>query len=469
MKFTAKDIARIPHREFRNADLLKGRKVAGVATDSRDLRAGEMFFALSGEHFDGHKFLADAFGKGAIAAVVSFGEAAAAFPDKVVLLVEDTVKALGDFARICRQKFTIPVLAVGGSNGKTTTKEMIARVLAAKYKVLSTGGNHNNHIGVPLTLLRLQKKHEIAVIEIGTNHPGEIAYLCSIVAPTHGLVTNVGREHLEFFGTLDGVADEEGALFESLRTREKGFAFVNGDDERVVAKSKGIKKRIMYGMEARRPDFRGTVVGMDACGCAEIQFSGKSTKKGEPVHLAIPGEHNVINAIAAAAVGTTFKVPVKKIRKALESFKPASKRMEVLNLEGVVIFNDTYNANPDSMLAALKTLASATVPGKRIAVLADMRELGEAGREEHARIGMEIPPLGIDYLLTFGDLARYIQDAAQLSNGVHYEQKNALAEYLAELIAPGDAVLVKGSRGMKMEDIVTFLEQRLDSAVVPFG
>lgn len=469
MKFNAKDIARIPHLEFRNGNLLKGRKISGVATDSRELRAGQIFFALRGESFDGHKFLADVFEKGASAAVVSSPEAAGTFPDKVMLVVEDTVRALGDLARMHRQRFDIPVLAIGGSNGKTTTKEMVATVLGAKHRVLNTEGNHNNYIGVPLTLLRLQKKHDIAVIEIGTNHPGEIAYLCGIVEPTHGLITNIGREHLEFFGTLDGVADEEGALFESFRHRKKGLAFVNADDERVAVKAKGIKKRITYGIAAKRPDFRGKVVGCDASGCAEIRFSGKSIKKDESVRLSIPGEHNAINALAAVAVGATFRVPGRKIRKALESFRPASKRMEVLNLEGVLVFNDTYNANPDSMIAALKTLASAAVSGKKIAVLADMREMGEAGREEHARIGMEIPQLGIDYLLTYGDLARYIQDAAQLANGVHYDQKNILAEYLAELIAPGDAVLLKGSRGMKMEDIVTFLKERLDSAVVPFG
>jgi UDP-N-acetylmuramoyl-tripeptide--D-alanyl-D-alanine ligase len=192
-------------------------------------------------------------------------------------------------------------------------------------------------------------------------------------------------------------------------------------------------------------------------------------KKPVEIQLSIPGEHNAVNALAAAAVGNHFRVPARDVRGALEELRPSSRRMEVLNLEGVVIFNDTYNANPDSMLASLRTLAATRVRGKKIAVLADMRELGEAGPEEHDRVGKTVRDLGIDYLLTFGALALRIHKSAGLAQAVHYEQKNMLAEYLAELIAPGDAILVKGSRGMKMEDVVAFLQERLRSSVGPFG
>jgi UDP-N-acetylmuramoyl-tripeptide--D-alanyl-D-alanine ligase len=372
-------------------------------------------------------------------------------------------------ARMYRVRFSIPIIAVAGSNGKTTTKDMIAAVLAEQYTVLSTQGNYNNHIGVPLTLFRLQKKHEIAVVEIGTNHPGELSWLCEIVDPTHGVVTAIGREHLEFFGSLEGVAREEGVLYESLRKRKKGTAFIHADDPTITVLARGIRRRITYGFRARRADVRGRELKVNAEGCAKFLLSSPRTKTPVEIQLGVPGEHNAVNALAAAAVGAAFRVPVKTVRRVLEEIRPSSRRMEVINLEGVVIFNDTYNANPDSMLASLKTLAAIRVRGKRIAVLADMRELGAAGPEEHERIGRAVRDLRIDYLLTHGPLARRIHESAGPVQAIHYDQKNVLAEYLAELISPGDAVLVKGSRGMKMEDVVAFLEERLRSAVVPFG
>jgi UDP-N-acetylmuramoyl-tripeptide--D-alanyl-D-alanine ligase len=383
------------------------------------------------------------------------------------MVVEDTTRALGELARLHRMRFDIPVIAVGGSNGKTTTKDMIAGVLGTSYKTLCTEGNLNNHIGVPQTMLRLQKKHEMAVIEIGTNHPGEIDYLCRILHPTHGLITNVGREHLEFFSSIEGVANEEGMLFRHLARDRKAVAFVNAGDEMVASKGKDVRRRVSYGLNAKRADVKGKLMTSDVSGCFTFRYASTKPAKHDTIRLSIPGQHNVTNALAAVTVGLTFKVPAKRIRKALEAFHPTPKRMQVLNYEGVTIYNDTYNANPDSMISALRTLADAKVQGKRVAVLGDMRELGEAGKEEHENVGREATRLKIDYVLTYGELARSIHAEAKTPYAFHYEQKNMLAEYLAELLAPGDAVLVKGSRGMKMEDIVTFLEERLHSAVVP--
>ena len=469
MKLTAKDIAQIAHKEFRNAGLLKGKRLNGVSTDTRTLREGNLFVALRGEQMDGHRFLADAFARGAFAAVVEAGAEITSVASRPLLIVDNSVRALGMLARLHRDRFAIPVIAVAGSNGKTTTKDMIAAVLSTRYTVLSTEGNHNNHIGVPLTLLRLTRKHAIAVVEIGTNHPGELAWLCEILGPTHGIVTAIGREHLEFFGSVEGVAREEGTLYAVLRRTKKGAAFVHADDPQIVDLARGIKRRVTYGFAARKAGIRGRDLHLEANGCARFLLSGPRMKKPVEIRLSIPGEHTAVNALAAASVGIAFRIPAKEIRRVLEQVRPSSKRMEVVDLEGVVIFNDTYNANPDSMLASLRTLAAIHVKGKRIAVLADMRELGAAGPEEHARIGRAVRDLGIDYLLTYGPLARQIHDAAGLPLAVHYDQKNVLAEYLTELIAPGDAVLVKGSRGMKMEDVVAFLEERLRSAVVPFG
>lgn len=469
MKLSIKDLASIDSIEFRNKDLLRGKAITGVSTDSRNIGPGNVFVALRGENFDGHAFVASAFAKGASAAIVDASFNIGGISDKPLLVVENTVQALGRLAHLHRMKFSIPVVAIGGSNGKTTTKDMVARVLSSKYSVLHTEGNLNNHIGVPQTLLRLTKKHDVAVVEVGTNHPGEIEYLCGILAPTHGLITNIGREHLEFFATIDGVAEEEGALFRILKGRKTSVLFVNKDDVRVSSLAKGMKGQRTYGIQSKRVDVRGRLVGTNESGCARLEYISKKPVKYDQVTLSIPGEHNAMNALAAVTVGLAFKVPTARIRTALKSFRPSSKRMEMLNFEGVIIYNDSYNANPDSMVQALRTLAAAKVTGKRIAVLGDMRELGDSGKEHHALVGREAARLGIDYVLTYGELARFIHEAATVPFAIHYEQKNMLAEYLAELIAPGDAVLVKGSRGMNMEDVVMFLGERLRTAVVPLG
>lgn len=467
MDLTARDMSKLHHLEFRNREALEARKITGVSTDSRTIKSGDLFFALKGETFDGHKFIREVVAKGAAAVVV---EVSADAPSRhPTLVVEDTTRALGELAHLIRRRFTLPVIAIGGSNGKTTTKEMIMQVLRSRYRVLGTEGNLNNQLGVPQTLFRLRENDEVAVVEIGTNHPGEIRYLCRILEPTHGLITNMGKEHLEFFGSMEGVAREEGDLYKALKKRKTSVAFVNADDPRAAVRAKGVARRVTYGFGNRRVAVQGKLLGMDDAGCCRFQFTGGKAKQNVRVQLGVPGEHNAYNALAAAAVGVAFKIPPHSIRRALQEFHAASKRMEVLDVKGVVIYNDTYNANPDSTLAALRTVARAQVKGKRIAVLADMLELGPHAVDEHLRVGKEVAALGFDYLLTYGEKARHIHDAASMEFAVHYQGKNMLAEYLAELVAPGDAVLVKGSRGMKMEDIIVFLEERLRSAVVPFG
>ncbi len=463
MKLSPDELRHISHIELRNAEKLKRGKITGVSTDSRSLREGEVFFAIRGENFDGHKFLAEAFERGCEIAVVESSASIDPVKTMPLLIVRNTVHALGEFARLYRMKFGIPVLAIAGSNGKTTTKEMVTRVLGTKYNVLSTESNLNNHIGVPQTLFKLETKHQVAVIEIGTNHPGEIAYLCNMLQPTHGLVTNVGHEHLEFFKNLAGVAKEETFLFKNLASRKGSVAFVNLDDKHVVAKAKSLKTKVTYGFGTRVASVRGKILTVDERGCVQFSFGAKSAKTETKIRLPIPGKHNALNALSAAAVGLAFKVPAGKIKSALESFRPVGKRMEVLDFGGVTVYNDTYNANSDSTLEALRVLAAAQVAGKRIAVLADMKELGESSFQEHTRVGKSLSSLPVEYLLTFGEQARHIHDAAAVKFKFHYEQKNMLAEYLAELVGPGDAVLVKGSRSMKMEDIVTFLQERLKS------
>lgn len=464
MKLTKRDLLKVPHKRFLHAGGFAGTPIRGVSTDSRTTGAGDVFVALRGENFDGHAFVAAAFARGAVAAIVDESYAAPPESPHPLLVVGDAAVALGELARIYRDRFSIPVLVVAGSNGKTTTKEMIAQVLREKYRVLHTKGNLNNHVGVPQTLFRLTARHEIAVIEIGTNHPGELRHLCGVAGATHALLTNIGREHLEFFGSLEGVAREEGEVFASLRASSRGTGIVNADDARVREAAKGIRKAIAYGFRARRAEVRGRRIAIDASGCARFEFRTPRMGRWLRVQLRIAGTHSATNALAAIAAGHAFNVPAPRMCSALEGFRAAGRRMEALSIGGVAVLNDTYNANPDSMSAALRTLAATAGAGRRIAVLGDMKELGDHAEEAHAAIGREAASLGVDFLLTYGALARGIHDASGIPGAIHYDQKNILAEYLAELVSPGDTVLVKGSRSMRMEDIVIFLEQRRGSA-----
>ena len=466
MKLTANDILALPHLQAFGFERAKEFVLTGVSTDSRTIQHRDLFIALRGDTFDGHNFITKAVEAGAEAIIA---DSKWVEPNQMFfsslnvprLIVEDTVRTFGQLANTHRKKFKIPVLVIGGSNGKTTTKEMVSSVLRTKFRILNTEGNLNNHVGVPQTILRLEKEHQIAVVEIGTNHFGEIDYLCSIVEPTHVLITNVGREHLEFFGSLDGVSKAEGEAFEWLRQhrRSTGIGFVNQDDGHLKKRSKGIHKSITYGFANGPASVKGKVQSLNENACVQLEVRQRS-KKPFRVQLSVPGHHNAFNALAAATVGLAFKVPVKRIQQALSSFASASKRMQVLKFDSVIVLNDTYNSNPDSVMAALGVLGSIGTPGKKIAVLADMLELGKNSIEEHKRIGEAVKSSGVKYLLTYGSLSRHTHEAAATAQKSHYEQKAALSESLFGLLSPGDVVLIKGSRGMKMEEVVAFITER---------
>jgi UDP-N-acetylmuramoyl-tripeptide--D-alanyl-D-alanine ligase len=465
MKLTTTDLRKIPHRELRVPDGTTRWTATGVSTDTRTVAGGMLFVALRGLKFDGHRYLADAVARGAAGLVVDVQGAAHAPGTIPVLVVDDTAAALAALATQHRERFDIPVIAIGGSNGKTTTKDMVARVLGTRYTVLATQGNLNNQIGVPQTLFGLDRTHGVAVIEVGTNHPGELAALCRTLKPTHALLTNLGHEHLEFFGSLDGVVEEETMLWRWSDHAKRMPVFVNADDPLVRKAAADLPRRITYGFEARGVRVRGSSLRVNDQGCAFFRFRGGRMRKPADVTLNVPGIHNAQNALAAVVVGLTLRVPVADIVKALGDFRAAGKRMEVLRIGDITVLNDTYNANADSAIAALHTLAATSSNGKRIAVLADMLELGSHSAGEHARVGATAAKLHIDYVLTFGRWAAEISRAATGCTTAHYDQKNMLAEYLAELVSPGDVVLIKGSRGMAMEDIVIFLQQRLETAL----
>jgi UDP-N-acetylmuramoyl-tripeptide--D-alanyl-D-alanine ligase len=431
-------------------------KLTGVSTDSRTSAVGNLFFALRGEFFDGHQFVSQVIAGGASAVVVNerwFFENTATMRDVHVpfFCVPDATKALGELARIYRRRFSIPVIAIGGSNGKTTTKEMIVAVLGKKYCVLGTQGNLNNHIGVPQMIFRLTRKHQIAVLELGTNHPGELAYLCSIAQPTHALVTNIGNEHLEFFGDLQGVAQEETELYRALDT--KGIAFVNTDDTYLTDAGKMRGPVVRYGI-ASNADVRALKPALDVLGRGSFGLRFKGKTSGSRIAIGIPGAHNRTNGIAAAAVGLKFGVPFGSIASALHDCKGASKRMQVVERNGVTVLNDTYNANPDSVRAALATLKDIQSAGRKYVVLGDMLELGPRAAEEHEAIGREVARLGFEHLALFGPLAKNIAVGSGLAGAKHFDSKPELISSLRASVRSGDVVLVKGSRGMKMEDVV---------------
>jgi UDP-N-acetylmuramoyl-tripeptide--D-alanyl-D-alanine ligase len=458
MTITLQDILGIDHSTTYNMDTVTAQSACSVSTDSRTVKPGEAFFAIRGGAFDGHDFIGEAFKAGAACAVIDRNADRKPFLDKPVIVVRDTVQSLGELAQHYRNKYSIPVIAVAGSNGKTTTKEMIAAVLSTGYNVLKTEANLNNHIGVPKTLFNLRSDHEVAIIEIATNHSGELTYLCGILSPTHGLLTNVGREHLEFFKNIKGAAEAEGELFKALG--RSGIGFVNTDDPYIRERARSLKKKVNYGFSGAGRHISGEIVGYNDDGCATISIRQKNRKPFR-VRLSVPGKQSAMNAFAAAAVGCTFKISQRNIQTALRNFINVGKRMEVLHVGGVTILNDTYNANPDSVIGAIETMLTIKTNGNRIAILADMLELGSASDKEHAQIGKLIESTGIEYVLTHGPLAKLIYENAQVKLKAHYDQKNILAEYAAELISEGDIVLVKGSRGMKMEDVVTFLLERL--------
>ena len=463
MKLIKSDILAIPHFNAIGFDGLKNFNVTGISIDSRTVKAGELFLAVRGDQFDGHNFISKAIEGGAAGIIVErrWAEVNASMMVSINvprLIVENTVHALGTLANIYRRKFNIPVIAVGGSNGKTTTKDMIRNVLGTKYHVLCTEGNLNNHIGVPQTLFRLSTKHEVAVVEIGTNHPGEIDYLCAILEPTHGLLTNIGREHLEFFGTLEGVARSEGELFQWI-AKHHGIVFVNADDKYIVRLSRRNRKTVRYGFSAREVSIKGTIVSFEGNARALVRIKPRG-KKAFDVTVGIAGEHNAKNALAAAAVGIKMNVPLADIQKSLEESQPAGKRMQLQRIGQVTILNDTYNSNPDSTLAALATLQAMKTAGKKVAVLADMLELGEQAEELHQQIGKSAARHGVDILLTFGPLSKSIHEAASVETKAHFESKSTLIEYLIRTLGEGDSVLIKGSRGMKMEEVIMSLNEQ---------
>ena len=422
----------------------------GVSTDTRAIAPGQLFIALSGGNFDAHDFLAAAVASGAAALLVA--DAAKVPAGVPAVVVDDTRLALGRLAAAWRASFTLPVIAVTGSNGKTTTKEMVAAILKAAFgdAVLATRGNFNNDIGLPLTLLGLNATHRAAVIEMGMNHPGEIAYLAPIGAPTVALVTNAQRAHLEGMGDLDEVAREKGSIFSGLQPN--GIAVVNADDAYTEL------WRGMAGPHA----VRTFAIDHPADVHATVRQHGLETSleltapEGEAaLRLRIPGRHNARNAVAAAAACLAAGVPLTAVVAGLENFSGVKGRLQRrAGIKGAEILDDTYNANPDSVRAGIDVLASTI--GRKLLVLGDMGEIGDASGQYHDEIGGYAKSQGIDRLYALGDAVQ--QAVRNFGEGAkHYCNVEKLIAAVDKELGPETTVLVKGSRFMKMERVADAL------------
>ena len=441
-----------------------------VSTDSRSLKRDDLFIAIKGPHFDGHDYIAKAAEEGALAAVVSekwFASQKSKKHPLPLLLVKNPVVSFGELARLYRRKFKIPVLVIAGSNGKTTTKELIAHVLSGTLGVLKTEGNFNNQVGVPHMLFQLRDGHDVAVLEIGTNHPGEIAWLCEIAEPTHALVTNIGREHLEFFKDLKGVEREEKAAFDYV-FEHGGFAFINTDDPFLKSELKRFGDRVLSYGAGRKAEGRYVHAyksGHAKDGRVELRIGCEGRSFRVRTHLIADYAPNIV--AAAVTVGLHFKMRRAEIKSQLEIFRPHSNRLEVVHVDGITVLNDAYNANPDSMESALRTLKEFPAEGRKFAVLGDMYELGTTSEREHRALGRKAAGFHLHRVFFTGKDMQHAWKsynvAAGKTNGAtkesYFKKKSDLAATLREALRPGDAVLIKGSRGMKMEEVLDLLQR----------
>ena len=446
-----------------NGKLLQGSETVifrGVSINSRTIKEGELFVCIKGENFDGHDFFGDAFRKGAAGIILSdtknlstgmLGKGESPF----VIQSQNTLRALQDLASYQRSLFPFRVIAVTGTNGKSTTKEMIASIIETKYKTLKTQGNLNNHIGLPLTLLKREPEHEVGVLEMGMSAAGEIKRLAEIAKPDIGVITNISAGHLGQLKTIKEVQAAKGELFDSLH--KEGTAIVNADDPLVLELAKSLRiKKITYGIK-EPADIQASDIQNK--GNHGFTFTAKIFDQAIPVKLPQIGYCNIYNALAALATGHSLGITGKEMNLGLKNYQQIPQRNEQIHYEGMTLINDTYNANPQSMREALKTLKEINTQGKRFFIIGDMLELGPLSEPAHHELGQEIAGSNVDYLVTVGPLASLAAESAKVNvqQQLQIEKFNThdeAANYLLQKVKKGDCLLVKGSRGSKMENVV---------------
>ena len=425
--------------------------VSKISTDSRTIKPGELFVALHGENFDAHGFVEAVAKSGAAGALVNRNWRGHVPRTFALIRATDTLNAYQQIAANYRQSLTLKVLAITGSNGKTSTKDFAASVLARKFRVTKTEGNFNNHVGLPRTILEATSEDQVAVWEIGMNHPGEIPQLSKIAAPDAAIITNVGVAHIEFMGSREAIAKEKGALAEAVGPQ--GTVILNADDRF----SNGIAA-----LTRAKVVFAGTTDG--SVRAIEIRQSADGSEFTilEGAHrcraqLPVAGLHMVQNALLAVAAGRAFGLSIEESAAGLTSAPLTKARLQIKEIAGVHFLDDSYNANPDSMKAALRTLLELDTDGKRIAVLGEMRELGRESEGGHREVGETAATLGVDQLITIGDVAEFIAEGARAAGLIRISSVRSAreaAELLGEVAGPGDLVLIKGSRAARTEEVI---------------
>jgi UDP-N-acetylmuramoyl-tripeptide--D-alanyl-D-alanine ligase len=440
--------------EFAGAEIVSGDGtvvIDRIRTDSRTLKRGELFVALRGENFDGHNFVEAVAKTGAAGAIVE-SNWKGKLPDTFALIrAEDTLQAYQELAANYRRSLSLKVVAITGSNGKTSTKDFAAAVLARRFRVTKTEGNFNNHVGLPRTILEATSDHEVAVWEIGMNHPREVAALARLAKPDVVIITNIGVAHIEFMGSREAIAEEKGALAEAVAA--EGSVILNADDpftRSIAARTRA--KLLLAGTTAGT--IRASEISQSESGTDFTILEGAHRCRAQ---LPVPGLHMVQNALLAVAVGRVFGLSLEDCAAGLVAAPLTKARLQIKEIQGVHFLDDSYNANPDSMKAALRTLVELDADGKRIAVLGEMRELGSETEHGHREVGETAAALKVDHLITIGNVAATIAQAAEragLEKSAAVQSTSEAAELLSEIAAPGDLVLIKGSRAARTEEVI---------------
>src|SRR5438477_7360275 len=451
--------------EFAGAAVSSGHRktlIDKISTDSRTLKHGELFVALRGENFDAHRFVESVAKAGAAGAIVDSNWTGKTPENFALIRAEDTLQAYQNLAANHRKSLSLKVVAITGSNGKTSTHDLTAAVLGRRFRVTKTQGNFNNHVGLPRTMLEATSQDEVAVWEIGMNHPGEVAVLAKLAAPDAAIITNVGVAHIEFMGSREAIAVEKGSLARAVDP--EGTVILNADDPfstGIAARARA--KVILAGTTAGT--VRASEITQSANGTDFTILEGAHRCRAQ---LPVPGLHMVQNALLGVAAGRIFGLSPEGCAGGLAAAPLTKARLQIKEIHGVQFIDDSYNANPDSMKAALRTLVELDTEGKRIAVLGEMRELGEESARDHREVGETAAELGVDQLITIGDMAAAIAEAARnagLPNTSVVRSTSEAAQLLGEIASPGDLVLVKGSRGAHTEHVIETFEMRHSSFV----
>jgi len=457
VQLNIEDIFNVPGSVIHNPDNLK--KINYVSIDSRNIRANTLFIALKGNRFDGHNFVKDAIKNGAEAIVINKSRLNQFNDIKVpIVTVKDTKLALGDIARIWRKKLHTKIIGITGSSGKTTVKDMLAQMLSEKYKVNKTESNNNNHIGVPLAILNTNEKHQALVAELGTNHFGEIPYTANILSPDYSLITNIGDSHLEFLKNREGVWKEKSFLFEET-IRNGGKVFLNFDDP--ILKAKYLRKGnwISYGFSGR-VDVQGEIKSFTEDGKPVIEITYK--KKNYEFTLPIYGEQSAKNFLACCAVALEFGMSIAQIKNTVSRLKAPSGRLDVQRFINFILIDDTYNANPDSTKAAIELVGRIKTFKKKILILGDMLELGKTSIKLHQRLKNVIVNSKVDEVYTVGSKMKHLYEKFDRTNllAIHFTKREFFKSYIKHINFNDSVILVKGSRGMRMEEFVSEIKNK---------